>query len=784
MKTKKWTKVLSFVLAFAMVFGLAMPVARAEGSPKITKEVIVHKLLLKKEVLKTYDSNKIQNAFKDWSINPSGDVVNQNNQVMYENADGEYTIEPITNGVNNTKLTKIPEGYNGSQDSAQFKKIYKLVMNENPVEIAGACFAWQDKNKSKVTDELIIRNGGEYPNEDLNKAIYIKGDPAAKDKNGNAAPFSKPLLDNNGKLQYTLDPKEAMRGVTTSGGVRFYTDTLPEGNYQINEIHDLSSYVGPDGQKLLTDVKAVPVVITLPLANRDGVVEVAHVYPKNTDDKPTTDKNIDAPDKDDANKKIKIVDDTTGKYLYGYGIGDLVPFKIEAIIPDHAHYKTAFWSDQMTKGLTFQSETLVVKLGNNELVKDKYYKLEIENNGFKVSLLDPGLDMINNKAEQQKIVITYKVKMNSAADVEKPEKNDVIFHYGNNPNHGNTPVPQKPLNQEMLVNKSWVDADGNNLTPPVGTKAKFTIYDAATRKPVKKNNVDYSIELDGKVDPQGGPEYEPWKGKFTGLDNNTEYYIVEDYVTGYSAEYSTNGAGNFKVKNWKDNNPKPINPTEPEVENLGKKFVKTGKKTGENVDRLAGAQFVVYKQVTENGTTKNYYMVPKAGDNGSALKTAKDALDAAIAAYNKDNSAANLAKVNTAQATYNTEFIAAKTFYEWKEGDAGKKAAKVYFSNDLGQLEVTGLGPGEYYLEELVAPEGYAKLSEAVKFIVNKDSYTKGDIDYVKASGKVDAQEVKNREITIPETGGIGTVIFTVVGIVMVAGAFIILRKNREDQYA
>ena len=41
--------------------------------------------------------------------------------------------------------------------------------------------------------------------------------------------------------------------------------------------------------------------------------------------------------------------------------------------------------------------------------------------------------------------------------------------------------------------------------------------------------------------------------------------------------------------------------------------------------------------------------------------------------------------------------------------------------------------------------------------------------------------QIKNNDVTIPQTGGIGTVLFTVVGIGLMAGAVMAMKKNREE---
>ena len=44
-----------------------------------------------------------------------------------------------------------------------------------------------------------------------------------------------------------------------------------------------------------------------------------------------------------------------------------------------------------------------------------------------------------------------------------------------------------------------------------------------------------------------------------------------------------------------------------------------------------------------------------------------------------------------------------------------------------------------------------------------------------------DPDKIGNKKLTIPQTGGIGTVIFTVVGVGLMAGAVMAMKKNREE---
>ena len=143
-----------------------------------------------------------------------------------------------------------------------------------------------------------------------------------------------------------------------------------------------------------------------------------------------------------------------------------------------------------------------------------------------------------------------------------------------------------------------------------------------------------------------------------------------------------------------------------------------------------------------------------------------------------------LATVDQKQKAYNDAFVKANYSYEWV---ADKKADNVVklISNAGGQFEITGLDKGTYGLEETQAPAGYATLSGDVNFEVTATSYSKGattDIAYDKGSVKKDAQQVQNKKVTIPQTGGIGTILFTIIGLSIMLGAVVIMKKRQSEE--
>ncbi len=108
-------------------------------------------------------------------------------------------------------------------------------------------------------------------------------------------------------------------------------------------------------------------------------------------------------------------------------------------------------------------------------------------------------------------------------------------------------------------------------------------------------------------------------------------------------------------------------------------------------------------------------------------------------------------------------------------------------TDDNGKFEFVGLDEGEYKLHETEAPEGYNKLA-VDKDVIITSTYDEEALTATYKINNADAAtiEVENKTGTLlPETGGIGTTIFYIVGIVMMLGAGIILiSKKRMASFA
>lgn len=99
-------------------------------------------------------------------------------------------------------------------------------------------------------------------------------------------------------------------------------------------------------------------------------------------------------------------------------------------------------------------------------------------------------------------------------------------------------------------------------------------------------------------------------------------------------------------------------------------------------------------------------------------------------------------------------------------------------------LHLNGLAAGEYWLVETDAPAGYNKLTAPIKVTITKSGDT--DVnnwglskDDVPEDDKIiDIENVSGT--LLPETGGMGTVLFTVVAVVMILGVAISFIRSRK----
>ena len=146
----------------------------------------------------------------------------------------------------------------------------------------------------------------------------------------------------------------------------------------------------------------------------------------------------------------------------------------------------------------------------------------------------------------------------------------------------------------------------------------------------------------------------------------------------------------------------------------------------------------------------------------------------------------------------NTKLAGAKSVLKNNEGkyykydaakvtwvDAKADATEVITAAD-GAARFDGLQAGTYYLEETAAPAGYNQLTKDITIVLNKDGSATIDSasSTLGADHSLTAGVANSTGTMLPETGGIGTVIFVALGALAVicAGVFLVTNKRMSKE--
>ena len=697
-------KILSFLTAFAMVFGIvAAPFVNASAAPQAgtpvgptadtqtTAKVTIHKIKVKSTA-----------GFPIEQQEGATEIVGKDGKTKYDG--GQIAKENIT-------------GFFG--DGAE--------------ELANVTFTYWTFDSKENYEKMVA-------------------DPSSYDTFEEV----KALLKSDGK-----DVK------TTENGVETDEITVPaKGHKYLWAVEKSKTITDADGkQQTITGGAAVPFGLALPLFKADGTVNSnIHVYPKNTTaNEPKVDKDFEG--KANAEQDRNEIDNKIKKDVK---VGDVQPYDIETIIPAGANYKTAAWTDQMTEGLTFNND-VTVKMGakGQETDLDKAdYKVTPDGNGFVLELTETGLAKINNQPNEVRLLVKYSATVNENAKVERQERNDVIFHYGNDPHHGNTPYPTKPKDGKLKVTKDFDNVYGDFAE---GEEVEVTLIDAHTGKPVENLPDNQTATVTLKKGTKEDQEHE-WHG----LDDTRQYKVVEKFKPNDEVTYEKQEDGSVKIIDKKTDNPTPKDPQEPGLVTYGHRF----QKVDHEGKGLPNAEFIVKNNITGDA------------DNGKVLaqKEAKDlaADEAAYQAAEKEyKDAVKEGKADTEiaplKAARDAAYVKVNTQWKWIDDTADHTGAYVFKSGTDGYFKVTGLMPGAYQLVETKQPDGYAKLTKPYDFTIAEGSTGVTELKGGKLEDAKGFNQIENKKVTIPQTGGIGSIIFVVAGLMIMGLAAYKMKANKEQ---
>ena len=115
-------------------------------------------------------------------------------------------------------------------------------------------------------------------------------------------------------------------------------------------------------------------------------------------------------------------------------------------------------------------------------------------------------------------------------------------------------------------------------------------------------------------------------------------------------------------------------------------------------------------------------------------------------------------------------------------------AVNSVITDETGKITIKGLNAGTYYLYETIAPTGYNKLKEPIEIVITHDTNNLSEFTY-KVNGTANTPndttiKVKNvKGVMLPETGSIGTIGLTVLGVaVVLLGVFAPRKKKKENR--
>lgn len=119
------------------------------------------------------------------------------------------------------------------------------------------------------------------------------------------------------------------------------------------------------------------------------------------------------------------------------------------------------------------------------------------------------------------------------------------------------------------------------------------------------------------------------------------------------------------------------------------------------------------------------------------------------------------------------------SLYYGNDEETALKSDPVYTGTTVeGTLTFQGLNPGTYWLVETKAPDGYKVMAKAFKVVIDEK-------DPEKELGYAEEVTILNTaNVSLPITGGIGTLIFTFSGIALMGAAVLLYIRSRRKSSA
>jgi fimbrial isopeptide formation D2 family protein/LPXTG-motif cell wall-anchored protein len=316
------------------------------------------------------------------------------------------------------------------------------------------------EGESNIFYSIEIQNSN-----DRSAALVAEKMSTYANKSAEANEFARLAYLNKKTVSKTFN-QENLVDTTSDDGEQISAETFEPGYYLLVDVTDFSS----DAEDM---VKNIAIVRTTENNKLEVESKTSH---------PTIEKKVQ-----------EINDSTTDAATWGdsadHDLNDDVKFQLTATLPNHytdyVRYKLVF-HDTLSKGLTYNTDSITIKVGDNTFTKDSDYTVSTEtlgdDKGTGITITFADLKKSSKKDQltnESKIVVEYSAKLNSDAVIGSVgNPNEVYLEYSNNPNDtgsgdietGNTPKDEVIVyTYKLVVNKT------DNGNQPL-TGAGFTLF--------------------------------------------------------------------------------------------------------------------------------------------------------------------------------------------------------------------------------------------------------------------------------------------------------------------
>lgn len=322
-----------------------------------------------------------------------------------------------------------------------------------------------------------------------------------------------------------------------------------------------------------------------------------------------------------------------------------------------------------------------------------------------------------------------------------------------------------PKNSEVPITKT---ADDTSVA--IGQTVNYTVNTT-----IPKYGTEYFYEKDGK---QVVPKFEVYDTLSEGLTLNQDSITVK---VGDTTIDSNNYITDFN--------------TAPKTFLLSFKSDYLKKMKTSQAITITYSATVNKNAVYKNGNTAGVEYSNKPGENkvGDPVEIEEDVYTYGIdltKTGDKDDDKAGLNGAEFTLSSVNGELLT--VLINEAEVKVNKKTtnsvATVEYNNANGKLVFKGLAEGTYKLTETKAPAGYTLLKNPITIVIRANE------DGTISSATVNGEETETKEgvvpvnienhsgFTLPGTGGMGTYIFTIGGLVVMAGAVLLLVSSKKKR--